>query len=48
MCKVGIDGKISDCQPEGSGFNPWPGQGFNFGQPTFATPSADRDVELLL
>ena len=25
VCEVSADGKNSDCQPEGSGFNPWPG-----------------------
>ena len=25
VCEVSIVGKISDCQPEGPGFNPWPG-----------------------
>ena len=29
--------KISDCEPEGPGFNPWPGQGLNFGRPPFTT-----------
>ena len=31
LCEVGTVGTISDCQPEGSGFNPRPGQGLNFG-----------------
>ena len=48
VCEVGAVGKVSDCQPEGSGFNPRPGQGLNFGQPSFATPSMDRDVKLLV
>ena len=26
-CEVGTVGKISDCQPEGPGFNPRPGRG---------------------
>ena len=43
-CEVGTVDKISDCQAEGPGFNPRPGQGLNFGQPSFATPSVDRDV----
>ena len=38
----------SDCQPEGPGFNPRPGQGLNFGQSSFATPSVDRDVKPLV
>ena len=33
VCEVGIVDKISDYQPEGSGFNPWPGWGSNFGWP---------------
>ena len=36
QCEVGTVGKISDCQPEGPGFNPWPGRGLNFGRPSFA------------
>ena len=40
-------GKISDCQPESPGFNPRPGRGLNFGRPSFATPSVDRDVKPL-
>ena len=48
VCKVGTVGKISDCQPEGPGFNPWPGRGLNFGRPSFATPSVDRDVKPLV
>ena len=47
-CEVGTVGKISDCQPGGSGFNPHPGRGLNFGQPSFATLSVDRDVKLLV
>ena len=39
--------KISDCQPEGSRFNPRPGRGLNFGWPSFATPSVDRDVKVI-
>ena len=31
VCKVGTVAKISDYQPEGPGFNPRFGQGFNFG-----------------
>ena len=26
VCEVGISGKISDCQPEGSKFKPWRGR----------------------
>ena len=48
MCKVGTVGKISDYQPEGSGFNPKSGRGLNFGRPSFATPSVDRDVKPLV
>ena len=50
MCKVGTVGKISiDCQPEGPGFNPRPGQGLNFGRPSFATPSTvDTGVKPLV
>ena len=44
MCKVGTVSKISDCQPEGPGFNPRLGRGLNFGCPSFATLSVDRDV----
>ena len=47
-CEVGTVDKISDCQPGGSRFNPWPGQGLNFGRPSFATPSMYRDVNLLV
>ena len=32
-------GEISDCKPGGPRFNPRPGQGLNFGQSSFATPS---------
>ena len=42
VCEVGTVGKISDCQPEGPGFNSRPGRGLNFGRPSFATPSVDR------
>ena len=31
VCKAGTVIKISDCQPEGPGFSPRPGQGLNFG-----------------
>ena len=50
MCEVGTVGKISDYQPEGPdpGFNPRPGRGLNFGIPSFATPSVDRDVKPLV
>ena len=46
VCEAGTVGKISDCQQEGPGFNP--GRGLNFGRPSFATPSMDRDVKLLV
>ena len=36
VCEVSTVGKISDYQPGGSGFNPRPGGGLNFGQPSFA------------
>ena len=42
VCEVGTVGKISDCQPEGPGFNPWPGHGLNFGRPSFATGTLSR------
>ena len=45
MCKVGTVGKITDCQPEGSRFNLWTGQGLNFRRASFATPSVDRAVK---
>ena len=48
VCEVGTVGKISDCQPEGPGFNPRRGRGLNFGQPSFATPSVDRVVKPLV
>ena len=48
VCEVGTVGKISDYQPEGHGFNPRPGRGLNFGIPSFATPSVDRDVKPLV
>ena len=48
VCEVGTVGKISDCQPEGPGLNPPPFRGLNFGRPSFATPSVDRDVKLLV
>ena len=44
VCEVGTVGKISDYQPEGPGFNPWPGRGLNFGRPSFATSSVDSEV----
>ena len=40
--------KISDCQPEVPGFKPRPGRELNFGRPSFATPSVDRDVKPLV
>ena len=45
MCKVGTVGKITDCQPEGSRFNLWTGQGLNFRRASFATLSVDRAVK---
>ena len=48
VCEVSAVGKISDCQPEGPGFNPRPGRGLNFGRSSFATPSVDRDVKPLV
>ena len=48
VCDVGTFGKISDYQPEGPGFNPRPGRELNFGRPSFATPSVDRDVKPLV
>ena len=48
MCEVGTVGKISDCQPEGPGFKPRPGQGLDFGQPFFATLFVDKDVKPLV
>ena len=41
-------GKISDCQPEGPGLSPRLGQGLNFGQRSYATPSVDRGVKPLI
>ena len=48
VCETGTVGKISDYQPEGPGFNLRPGRGLNFGRPSFATPSVDRDVKPLV
>ena len=48
MCEVSAVGKISHYQPGGPGFNPRPGRGLNFGRPSFATPSVDRDVKPLV
>ena len=48
MLEVGTVGEISDYQPEGLEFEPRPGRGLNFGWPSFATPSVDRDVKLLV
>ena len=48
VCEVGTVGKIFDYQPEGSGFNPRPGREFNFGRPSFTTPTVDRDVKPLV
>ena len=36
VCEVGTVSKISDCQPEGPGFNSRPGRGLKFGRPSFA------------
>ena len=47
MCEVVAVGQNSDCQPEGPGLNLQSGQGLNFGQPSFATLSVDRDVKPL-
>ena len=44
VCEVGTVGKISHCQPWGPGFNTRPGRGLNFQQPSFTTPSVDRDI----
>ena len=41
-------GKIFDYRPEGPGFIPRPGRGFNFWAIFFATPSMDRDVKPLV
>ena len=38
----------SESQPEGSGLNPRPVRGLKFRHPSFATPSTDRDVKLLV
>ena len=48
VCEVGTVSKISDFQPEGPRFKPRPGRGLNFGRPSFATPSVDRDVKPLV
>ena len=48
MCEVGTVGKISDNQTEGSGLNPRPGRGMNFGRPSIATPSVYSDVKPLV
>ena len=44
VCEVSPVCRISYYQPEGPGFNPQHGRVFNFGQPSFATPSLDRNV----
>ena len=46
-CEVYTVDKISDCQSESPGFKPEPGEELNFGQPSFATLSVDRDVNIL-
>ena len=46
--EVGTVGKISDCQTGGPGFNPRPGRGLTFRQPSFAALSMDRDVKPLV
>ena len=48
MYEAGTVGKISDFQPEGPEFNPRSSRGLNFGRPSFATPSVDRDVKSLI
>ena len=48
VCEVGTVNKISDCQPEGPGFDPRPGRVFNFGRPSFAKPFVYRDVKSLV
>ena len=48
VCEVGTVGKISDCQPEGPRFNPWPGQGLDFRQRSFTTLSMGRDIKPLV
>ena len=48
VCEVATVGKISDCQPEGPGFNPRPGRGLNFRRLSFATPYVDRSVKPLV
>ena len=45
MFLVGTVGKMSDCHPRGTGFSC---QGVNFGPPSFATPSEERDVKPLV
>ena len=41
-------GKTAISQPEDPGCNPRPGRVLNFEQPSFATPSVDRDVKPLV
>ena len=48
MCEVSAAGKISDCKPEGPGFKLRRDREFGFGQPSFATPSVERDVKPLV
>ena len=48
VCEVGTVGQICDSQPEGPRFNPRSSRGLNFGPPSFATPSVDRDVKPLV
>ena len=48
VCEVGTVSKISVGQAEGSRFNTPPGRGLNLRRPSFATPSVDRDVKLLV
>ena len=48
VCNVGTVSKISDGQPEGSGFNTQPGRGLDFRRPPFTIPSVDRDVKPLV
>ena len=49
VCEVGTAGKVSDCYPEGPEFKPRPGPAtLNFGRPSFAATSVDRDVKPLV
>ena len=46
-CEVYTVDKISDCQSESPRFKPEAGEELNFGQPSFATLSVDRDINIL-